>query len=87
MSDYYGDYYGENIYTGNKQNNQEININNTKLKLYINSGLSSVKIAKKFNCSYTHILKYVKNNLPEYRDLLKDNGRKNMIRKPNDKAS
>ena len=84
MSDYYGDYYS-GLITGNKP--YRVNIDYDRLEKYIRLGLSSVKIAKIFEVSYATILNKTDKELPKLSKMLRDNGKKHMIRRKSDKAS
>ena len=58
-----------------------------RLEKYIRLGLSSVKIAKIFEVSYATILNKTDKELPKLSKMLRDNGKKHMIRRKSDKAS
>ena len=86
MSDYYSDYYESQIITGNKRGIKK-DLDLKRINQYIKLGLSSVKIAKIFKVSYPTILRNVDRYLSAMSDKLRENGRKNMIRRASDKAS
>ncbi len=86
--DYYGDYYTGSVLTNKPPIRNVANtISAAKMKLYINAGLSSVKIAKKLGVSYVTILRAVDKRIPEFSAQLRANGKKHQIRRASDKAS
>ena len=73
------DYY-DSLITGGKQGVKK-DIDKKAVSDLISEGLSSVKISKIVGVSYPTIGSFVKKQLPELMDKLKENGRLSKIRK------
>lgn len=78
MNESFDRYYENSILVKDRKSSKEINL--VKLKLYINAGLSSVKIANKLGVSYPTILSRTDKLIPEFSNLIRENGKKNKLR-------